>query len=1119
MKSIFLPSVSLMDRLMYPQKLFIIGLLIIFPFLSGLGYVNYQVKESIERIRAEKKAVQYAAESMRLLIHVQEHRGLMTLYLNGNRDVFGKIQQVRKQIEQDIQTVRTLAEQTDNRVILSSEESLNRYWKLITEDRQPLRVEESLHLHNDLIANILSFKNYIFSYYHVAGLEKDNQYIAVDLLLDRIPDLLVKVGQIRIKTLEAVSAGGMTPADKMYLSILVGEMEALDEKVHQETPKVSYAFPSYRQEVQAAYKNMHAATVNFTKNMEEKIITPAAAKMDIDTLFALSQGVTDRSYAMYDFLARSAEAELTNKENRLTRNFLFLLALSFVLLLSVLYLFIGFYLSVKRTVSNLRETAELVAGGELGASVRLSTKDELAVVGDAFNQLISTFNRILGSFKQNNRKLQESLKAQERLAFAMENAPVGISLMDLTQPGGAIIYVNQGFTNLTGYTKEEVLGGNYEFLCGAKTSLKTIEEIDRAVMERRSFCGDILNYRKDGQEFWNQISVHPIFDTSGELLAYVGFHQDVTEQRRSERVVGNIAKLLSAEIGQSFFASLVQGLAKELGVTGVLIVELDEQKENLTTVAVSYKGEIQDNFTYSLRDTPSEKVIINGVCCYAEEIQAQFPQDRWLQEWGIESYIGIPLTDASGRVIGVLLALDDKPLSEPKFKQSVLEIFGIRAAGELERKKHEENIHHMAYHEPLTNLPNRRYLDRHLQKIMKEAQKDGEAFAVMVLKVDRFDRIVQQTGHMHGERLIQKIAERCRNYIQDGSMLAYLGGEKFVVILNGISDIREAGLEANRLLSAFAKPFYIGRHDYYISARIGIGLYPSAVEQAEELLRNAEMALYEAQMNEEKFRVYVPGRDSLTERIELESGLHKALEQEQFMLFYQPKVEAQTGRVAGFEALLRWKHPQKGMISPAAFIPLAEETGLITSLGDWALWTACRQNKAWQAAGHSMHPIAVNISALQFRQSDFVERIAHILFETDVPPPLLELELTESVIQNHEQAVEKMAQLKQLGVRISLDDFGTGYSSLGYLPSLPVDALKIDQSFVRNMEKEPRNREIIKAIIGLGHSLNMKTVAEGVETETAAEWLRREGCDEMQGYYFSRPVPASEAIAFLEGNK
>ncbi|MGX9715393.1 putative bifunctional diguanylate cyclase/phosphodiesterase [Janthinobacterium lividum] len=429
----------------------------------------------------------------------------------------------------------------------------------------------------------------------------------------------------------------------------------------------------------------------------------------------------------------------------------------------------------------------------------------------------------------------------------------------------------------------------------------------------------------------------------------------------------------------------------------------------------------------------------------------------------------------------------------------------------------EQEMEFQARHDILTGLANRALLRERLEQAMAVTRRSGLPLWVVFIDLDRFKFVNDTLGHDAGDLVLKSVAERLRDATREVDTVARLGGDEFVLLLPQHGNGEPGAAILQRIQDAVAQPLQLGEYEFFLSCCMGVAVYPDDGDDADTLIKHADIAMYRAkEQGRGNWQFYASGMNAGTlERLGLESELRHALERGQFHLEYQPQLDLASGAVVGMEALLRWQHPQLGRIPPASFIGLAEEMGLITPIGDWVLRTACAQTRAWQLAGHGPLRLAVNLSARQFKQRNLLHAVAQALAETGLDAAHLELELTESmVMHNVEQATAIMANLKALGVQLSIDDFGTGYSSLAYLRHFPIDVLKIDKTFVSDITHSDDDAAIVRAIISLAHSLRLKVIAEGVETEQQLAFLRQQGCDQMQGYLFSRPLaaPAFEAL-------
>ena len=425
---------------------------------------------------------------------------------------------------------------------------------------------------------------------------------------------------------------------------------------------------------------------------------------------------------------------------------------------------------------------------------------------------------------------------------------------------------------------------------------------------------------------------------------------------------------------------------------------------------------------------------------------------------------------------------------------------------------------HSAQHDFLTGLPNRMLLNDRVNQAIALAPRHHKKVAVLFLDLDGFKHINDSLGHPTGDKLLQSIAKRLVDCVRSSDTVSRQGGDEFVVLLSEVAQPEDTAITARRMLQAVAEAHSIDQHDLHVTTSIGVSVYPDDGQDAETLIKNADTAMYQAKENGRQSYQFFKSAMNVraVERQSIEESLRRALERQEFTLYYQPKINLRTGQIAGAEALLRWKHPTRGPVPPAQFIPVAEDCGLILPIGNWVLREACQQARLWLDAGLPVATMAVNISAMELRDESFLEGVFAILKETRLDPTSLELELTESVLMKHAESAEYILKtLRASGVKVAVDDFGTGYSSLSYLRKFPIDALKIDQSFVRQISTTPSETTIVTAVISMGRSLKLRVVAEGVETRAELAFLQANNCDEAQGYYFSRPVLPHEFASLL----
>jgi diguanylate cyclase (GGDEF)-like protein len=609
-----------------------------------------------------------------------------------------------------------------------------------------------------------------------------------------------------------------------------------------------------------------------------------------------------------------------------------------------------------------------------------------------------------------------------------------------------------------------------------------------------------------------------ITDTSQQLMT-----ANETQELQLRQIRGLDTALAAAAAGSAdtpdFFATLLRSLSKALSTEHVAISLVNQQATHATTHTYLVNNKLQDNFSYPLVDTPCDEVFQKDFCFVPEKIQASYPRDLFLKDAGIESYVGIVIKNINGTPIGILNALSQNKLeAEPQVK-SLMQIFAERIAGEIRRAEDQEKIFNLAFFDPLTQLPNRRFLQERLKIITAQSKRTGHYCAILFIDLDNFKFLNDSLGHQVGDQLLEQVAERIRNVIRSTDLAARLGGDEFVVVFDHLShNLELAAVEAKKRaqeLHAFISLAYpLLNTVYHCTISMGVNIFCGTQRSIDDLLRHADLAMYQAKdSGRNTIRFFDPQMQSQMElRASIENDLRAAIDVDnQLIPYYQIQVN-KTGEAIGAELLLRWQHPTKGMISPADFIPIAEQTGLIIPIGRKVLQMACDQLIKWKVKpGFNQLKLAVNVSPIQFNQNEFVHEIISFITNNRINAELLTLEITEgSLLQNMDASINKMLAIKAHKIDFAMDDFGIGYSSLSYLKKLPLNQLKIDQSFVRDISTDPNDKVIVRTIIAMAQNLELEALAEGVETLEQKNYLIENGCKKFQGYYFGRPVPIKE---------
>jgi diguanylate cyclase (GGDEF)-like protein/PAS domain S-box-containing protein len=714
-----------------------------------------------------------------------------------------------------------------------------------------------------------------------------------------------------------------------------------------------------------------------------------------------------------------------------------------------------------------RVTARLAAGDHGVAVPGLERTDEVGAVA-----------RAIQVFKENAVALA---RAEEGYRAIYENAALGIYR---STPEGRVVSANPALVRIGGYASErellDALGGDGAVAARWYADPGRREEFARLLRERGAVEGFVSRIRRrDGGTAWVSETARAVRDGSGRVVCFEGMVEDVTQRKRLEEE-----------------ERLRVRAAVESAGDAILIADA----EGVPTYANPAFGALLGRDLAGLAAEGGPAALFADAGPAREAAAVLRGGGRWAGEVELRAAGGRPvpaavrasaIVGAGGAVVGSVLILTDV----------------------TERREAEARIRHMAHHDALTGLPNRVLLRDRLGQALARARREGEAVAVLCLDLDGFKAVNDALGHAAGDRLLEAVAARLAASVREADTVARLGGDEFAVVQAGLAQPEAADALARRLVEALSRPFPLeGGHEAAVGTSVGVALFPADGDGPDGLLRRADLALYRAKAEGRgAHRFFEEAMDArLQARTALERDVRRALAEERFELHYQPQVDLATGRVTGAEALLRWTDPERGPVPPSEFVPLAEETGLIVPLGEWALRAACGEASRWPAPLR----VAVNLSPVQFRKPGLAATVARVLRETGLEASRLELEITEGVLlRDTEATVAELRALRALGVRVAMDDFGTGYSSLGYLRRFPFDKIKIDRAFVADLGRSADAAAIVRAVVGLGHGLGMRANAEGVETAEQAAMLKAAGCGEVQGYHFGRPMPAGEFAA------
>jgi len=707
--------------------------------------------------------------------------------------------------------------------------------------------------------------------------------------------------------------------------------------------------------------------------------------------------------------------------------------------------------------------------------ILISALATLVVIGLIWALLVNAAHK-----RQTDSALKETLENLLSHDNALREISQGVLI---TGADRLITYANPAVERITGYAFADFVGQSCRLMQGAETSEETRQQMREALDANQAFHGEVLNYRKDGTTFWNELSISPVFDSQGKLSQFVGIQRDITARKQAEVELRIAAKAFESQT--AMLVTDAEGTILRVNQAFVLSTGYSAEEAVGQPTTLLKSGRQDKAFYERMWHDLIVKKYWQGV------IWNRRKDGDIYAEWLTIHAVSSP-DEITTHYVGAFSDI-------------------------TQNKEAEAEVHRLAYYDSLTKLPNRRLLQDRLSQALAASTRNGLYGAVLFLDLDNFKTLNDTRGHDIGDQLLIQVSERLGKALRQVDTLARLGGDEFIVVLE---DLSEAPQEAanfakqigNNLCTAITPPFCLGDQNCSSAASIGVCLFDGS-ETIENLLKNADIAMYQAKADgRNTVRFFDPEMQAaLDRRSALENDLRLALPRNELQLYYQAQMNS-VGQIIGAEILLRWQHPERKLISPFEFIPLAEETGLILPIGHWVLESACKQIKTWSEDDATKGlRVSVNVSSRQFRQHDFVSQVLAALQTSGADPTRLKLELTESlVLDDIETTIKKMHSIKKLGVNFSMDDFGTGYSSLSYLTRLPLDELKIDKSFVLNLPGDHNDEVIAQTIITMGQSLGLNVIAEGVETEAQRIFLEQHGCHTYQGYLFSRPVPLDQ---------
>ena len=1073
MKNLFRPAISLMNKLRYTHKFMVLALI----YLVAVTVLFYSLYTNLSRdiysSQREMEGLALIKQVARTIQVMQQHRGL-ELGMAGGGESLRKVHDAKEG------EVTAALDELERQLPpdLSSDEE----WKAIKTRWDDLRgvelawtIEANFDAHTDLIDRVQTFMVHIADQRGLT-LEADiGIYYSIETAVNTLPKALEKMGQMRAYGTATLASKQLSELQQHRMLALITELQQTIKLLDINLKKTSH----YNPDIRARLIRMAGNIDNLEQHVSGLLLANVLPKnfvVSSEDFYALATEAIDEGYAqLYQTLLPTIEALINARIQRTKNELIASAAFSFLLLLAACYFFIGIYHSMIDSIRSLARSAQNFAKGDLRERIRLDTRDELRLVGESFNEMADGFNSLMVA----------RLEGKQRLQSIVDTSLDALVQMDTN---GLITGWNKQAERYFGWAFGEALGRNL----GETIVPPRYHEAHNQGLREFLAAGDgsvlhsrieMVGLHRDGHEFPIELSISAI--KTENAVEFNAFIRDITERKRAEDTLRKLS------------------LAVEQSHNSVFITDLNANIEYANEAFLKTSG-------YSLQEVigKSPRLLSSG------KTPKAIYDDMWAHITRGEVWKGELINrrkDGSEYIDLTKISLLRQPDGQVTHYLAIKEDI-------TNHKLAEEEIQQLAFFDPLTKLPNRRLLMDRLQQALAATTRGGEHGALLFIDLDNFKTLNDSLGHDIGDLLLRQVAQRLTGCVREGDTVSRLGGDEFVIMLGDLSkNFQEAAFQCEaigeKILATLNQPYSLAGNDCHSTPSIGITLFANHHSTVDEVMKRADISMYEAKKaGRNTVRFFDPEvQAAVTARASLETDLRHALDDGQLQLHYQAQISAKN-QVIGAEALLRWEHPNFGMVPPMQFISLAEETGLILTIGKWVLETACRQIKNWESNPHTRDlQLAVNISAHQFRQPDFVAQVHHIIEQTAINPGLLELELTESmVLGNIDDTVAKIHTLKEMGVRFSLDDFGTGYSSLSYLTQLPLNKLKIDQSFVHNIGKKHSDAVIVQTIVGMANNLGMAVIAEGVETHSQRHYLEDIGCLLYQGYLYGKPSSIEE---------
>ena len=1069
-------SIRWMNGLRLPAKFLVLGLLYVIAVIAvGFGlYLHLnRVVQSSEQELAGIEQVSRITQTMQLM---QTHRGLSAT-LFGDDTLHSAFLTNESALQASLANLAQSV--TANTTVQAASQGIQADWDSLHKDGRSWTVGDNFFAHNRLLQQLQTLKRHIADQTTLSVDPDIDAHYLLETAIHTLPQTLETIGQIRGLGAGILAKGQITADQKLQLRVLLSDLSSARDVLTVNIAETVRYNPGVGRALTPAFTDFDSALPGLLARVDVDIIGERFSGASAD-YFALAAAVMDLGYRqLYETLLPTAEQLIRSRIAQAQRDMLLNTAIAIALLLMAAWLFAGIYFSTVNSVRTLVAAASGFAGGNFSQRVQLETRDEMAQVGGSFNHMADAFNAMLAIHTDN----------EERMRSVVNSALDAVIQADSS---GRITGWSPHAQTTFGWSREEAVGrALHETIIPTRYRERHQKGMARFMSSEK---GVILNTRveveglhRDGHEFPIELTVSCSHTTHG--IEFCAFVRDITERRQAQTDLRIAAIAFNA--GDGIVITDPQGIVLKANHAFTAITGYGNS-QIIGKSAFSFRGEQDEGaLLRQMWSALASEKIWEGEVWNKRKSRESYPQ--WVKVTAV-------VNDAA-EVTNYVASISD--ISE--------------------RNTSQKTIHKLAFYDPLTELPNRRLLLDRLQQFCVSSSRSHRYGALLLIDLDNFKTLNDTLGHDVGDQMLLQVTQRLSACVRDGDTVARVGGDEFVVMLGHLdSDVDIATTQAEgvgrKILAALSQIYDLSGIEHRSSASMGAALFRGTEAASEELFKQVDLALYRSKDSGRNMLTFFdPAMQRVVlERVALESELRKAIQCNDLVLHYQAQVTS-DGRIAGAEALVRWRHPVHGLVPPNKFIPLAEESGLILPLGDWVLETACNQLADWATKPElSDLVLSVNVSAKQFHEADFANKVLATVARTGARARHLKLELTESLlVANVDDVIEKMGLLKAHGISFSLDDFGTGYSSLSYLKRLPLDQLKIDQGFVRNILVDPNEAAIAKTIIALAQSLGLGVIAEGVETQAQRDFLAASNCHDYQGYFFSRPLPLEDFERFL----